>query len=190
MFSDESRYLLYRADGRQRVYRRDGERYRDNCLIERDRFGGGGLMVWAGISYGHRTPLVFIDGSLTAQRYVDVVLRPVVVPYVRQHNVTFQRNNARAHVARLSMAFLQQNNVDVMHWSPYSPDLSPIEHLWNVLDRRVHNHPQPPTTRQALRLALIQKWNAIPQAEINRLILSLTRRVRAGLNANGGHTRY
>ena len=38
MFSDESRYLLYRADGRQRVYRRNGERYRDNCLVERDRF--------------------------------------------------------------------------------------------------------------------------------------------------------
>ena len=74
MFSDESRYLLYRADGRQRVYRRDKQCYRDNCLVEHDQFGGGGLMVRAGISYGHRTPLVFIDGSLTAQRYVDVVL--------------------------------------------------------------------------------------------------------------------
>ena len=190
MFSDQSRYLLYRADGRQRVYRRDGERYRDNCLVKRDRFGGGGLMVWAGIFYGHRTPPVVIGGSFTAQRFVDVVVRPVVVPYVRQHNVTFQQDNARAHVARLSMAFLQQNNVDVMHWPPYSPDLSPIEHLWDVLDRRVRNRPQPPTTRQALRLALIQEWNAIPQAEINRLILSMTRRVRSGLNANGGHTCY
>ena len=148
MFSDESRYLLYRADGRQRVYRRNGERYRDNCLVERDRFGGGALMVWAGISYGHRTPLVFIDGPLTAQRYVDVILRPVVVPFVRQRNVTFQQDNARAHVARLSMAFLQQNNVNVMNWPPYSPDLSPIEHLWDVLDRRVRNRPQPPTTLQ------------------------------------------
>ena len=81
MFSDESRYMLYRADGRQRVYRRNGERYRDNRLVERDRFGGG-------ISYGHRTPLVFIDGPLTAKRCVDVILRPVVVPLVRQHNVT------------------------------------------------------------------------------------------------------
>ena len=125
-----------------------------------------------------------------AQRYVDVVLRLVVVPYVRQHDDTFQEDNAWAHVARLSKAFLQQNNVDVMHWPPYSPDLSPIEHLWDVLDRRVRNRPQPPTTRQALRLALIQEWNAIPQAEINRLILSMTRHVRAGLNANGGHTRY
>ena len=60
MFSDESRYLLYRADGCQCLYRRDGERYRDNCLVGHDRFGGDGLMVWAAISYGHRTPLVFI----------------------------------------------------------------------------------------------------------------------------------
>ena len=88
------------------------------------------------------------------------------------------------------MAFLQQNNVNVMHWPPYSPDLSLIEHLWDVLDRRVRNRLQPPTTLQTLRLVLKQEWNAIPQAEINRLILSMTRRVRAGLSANGGHTRY
>ena len=43
VFFDESRYLLYRADGRQRVYRHNGERYRDNCLV--DRFGDGALMV-------------------------------------------------------------------------------------------------------------------------------------------------
>ena len=109
MFFDESRYLLYRADGRQRVYRRNGERYRDNCFVEHDRFRGGALMVWAGISYGHRTPLVFIDGPLTAKRCVDVILRPVVVPLVLQHNVTFQQVNARAHVARFSMAFLQRD---------------------------------------------------------------------------------
>ena len=79
-------------------------------------------MVWADIIYGHRTPLA-IDGSLTAQRYVDVILRPVVVPVVRQHYFTFQQDNARAHVVRLSMAYLQQTNVDVMPWPPYSLDL-------------------------------------------------------------------
>ena len=51
MFSDESRFLMYRADGRRRVYRRDGKRFRDNCEDEVDRFGGGGLMVWAGIAH-------------------------------------------------------------------------------------------------------------------------------------------
>ena len=190
MFSDESRFLLYRADGRRPVYRRDGERSRDNCVDEVDRFGGGGLMVWAGRAYGHRTPMVFIDGSLTAQRYVDLILQPVVVPFIRQHNVTFQQDNDRAHVARLSIAFLQQNNVDVLRWPPYSPDLSPIEHLWDILDSCVRRLPQQPTMLLAPREALIQDWNAIPQAQIDRLILSITRRVRAGLNANGGHTRY
>ena len=129
--------MLYRADGRRRVYRRDGERFRDNCVDEVDRFGGGGLLVWASIAYGHRTPMVFIDGRLTAQRYVDLILRPVVVPFIRQHNVTFQHDNTRAHVA--------------------SPDLSPIEHLWDILDSRVRRLPQPPTTLQALREALIQE---------------------------------
>ena len=147
-------------------------------------------MVWAGIAYGHRTPMVFIDGRLTAQRYVDLILRPVVVPFICQQHVTFQQDNARARVARLRIAFLQQNNVDVLRWPPYSPDLSPIEHLWDILDSNVRRFPLQPTTLQALCEALIQEWNAIPQAQFDRLILSMTRRVRVGLNANGVHTRY
>lgn len=66
MFSDESRYLLYRADGCQSMYRHVGELYRDNCLPEVDRFGGGALMVWAGIPHSHRMSQVFIEGRLTA----------------------------------------------------------------------------------------------------------------------------
>ena len=123
----ESRYLLYRADGRQRTYRRVCDRNHDSRVLERDRFRVGGLLAWAGVSYGHKTALIFIDDRLTAQHYVDTILRPVVVPFVRQHNVTFQQDNARAHVARLSMAFLQQNNVNAMCWSPYSPALSLLQ---------------------------------------------------------------
>ena len=63
MFTDKSRYLLYRDDGRQLVYRLVGEHYHGSCVLERDRVGSGSLMVWAGISYGHSTPLIFIDGS-------------------------------------------------------------------------------------------------------------------------------
>ena len=45
-FTDESRITLFRSDGRQRVYRRRGERFADACVLERDRFGGGSVMVW------------------------------------------------------------------------------------------------------------------------------------------------
>lgn len=190
LFTDESRYLLYRSDRRQRVYRRPGERFEDSCVVERDRYGGGGVMVWAGICHGHKTPLIFIDGNLNAVRYRDNVLAPVVLPFVERHNVVFQQDNARPHVARISMDFLATNNVNVLPWPAYSPDLSPIEHLWDVLDRKVRTRDPPPRTLPELRQALAAEWNNIPLATVNRLINSMHRRIRAAIAARGGHTRY
>ena len=83
-------------------------------------------MVWAGICYGQNTPLVFIEGNLKAQRYIDVILHPVVVPFIRRHNVTLEKDNARACVARLTLDYLRQNNVD---WPPYNADMSPTDIL-------------------------------------------------------------
>ena len=81
LFSDESRFALSNSDGRIRVYRHRNERYADCCVLQRDRFGGGGsVMVWAGISYGYCTQLVVIDGNLNAQKYRDRDLAPHVVP--------------------------------------------------------------------------------------------------------------
>ena len=80
-FSDESRFSLQRGDDRVRVYRRRNERYADCCVLERDRFGGGGsVMVWAAIAHGYRSPLVVIDVNLNAQRYRDDILARHVIP--------------------------------------------------------------------------------------------------------------
>ena len=85
--TDESRFTLYRSDGRRRVYRRRGERYTDACVVERDRFGGGSVCVWGGISYGFKSPLIVIDGNLNGVRYRDEILRPVAVPCVQARNL-------------------------------------------------------------------------------------------------------
>ena len=58
-------------------------------------------MVWAGISYGQRTQLHFINGNLNAQRYRDEILRPIVVSFISRHHLMFQHDNARPHVARI-----------------------------------------------------------------------------------------
>ncbi len=86
LFTDESRFSLYRADGRQRVWRRVGERFAEVNIVDRVAHGGGGVMVWAGVCYGQRTQVHFIDGILNAQRYRDEILRPIVVPFI--HNIT------------------------------------------------------------------------------------------------------
>ena len=98
-------------------------------VIERDRLGGGSVMVCGGISHGLKSQLVVVDGNLTAARYRDEILRPHVIPFLQQHNLTLQQDNARPHVARICQVFLANNNVQPLDWPPYSPDLSPIEHL-------------------------------------------------------------
>ncbi|UYV65039.1 hypothetical protein LAZ67_3002889 [Cordylochernes scorpioides] len=79
---------------------------------------------------------------MTAQRYVDDVLRPVTLPYLQGvPNALYQQDNARPHTARISQQALQ--DVQMLPWPPYSPDLSPIEHVWDIIGRRLHALPQP-----------------------------------------------
>ncbi len=59
LFTDESQFSLYRADGRQRVWRRVGEqRFSDVNVVDRVAHDGGGVMVWAGVCYEHRCILL------------------------------------------------------------------------------------------------------------------------------------
>ena len=82
LFMDESRFQLYWADGRQRVWHHVGKRFADINVVNRVPHGGGGVMVWTGLSYEQQTQLHFINGNLNAQNYSDKFLRPIVRPYL------------------------------------------------------------------------------------------------------------
>ena len=136
LFTDESRFQLDSSDGRSRVYRRVGELFHDSCVIQRRRpFGGGCVMVWGGILSRGRTALVAVD-TLTGIRYHDEIIWPHVLSFVQQHNATLQQDNARPHVALVIIDFLIQNNLNVLPWPAMSPDLSPIKHVWDNIQRR------------------------------------------------------
>ena len=134
--------------------------------------------------------MVFIDGSLTALKYRDNVLVPHVIPAIRQSALTFQQDNARLHVAHICTDLLTENDIYVMDWPPYSPDVSPIEHLWDELDRHVRRRRNVPQTLGQMRRALQEEWNNIPLAKINKLIDSMMSRVHSAIAVRGGHTRY
>jgi hypothetical protein len=79
-------------------------------------------MVWAGINYVQQTQLHFIDGNLNAQIYCDEILRPIVMSFIHHHHLMFQHDKAQHHIA-------EAENVPVLPWPAYSPDMSPIEHI-------------------------------------------------------------
>lgn len=191
LFSDESRFSLSNADGRLRVWRRAGERFADACVLEHDRFGGGSIHVWGGISFLHRTPLHVFRNAVTAQAYINEVLRPIVVPAFQAHQDlrVFQQDNARPHTARATLQFFQAQNMNVMAWPAFSPDMAPIEHIWDELERRVRAR-GPFVNLQQLEVTLTQEWNQLPQQVIQNTIRSMRRRVIACIQAGGGHTRY
>lgn len=192
LFSDETRICVHRPDRREHVWRRRGERFQRDCIREADRWGGASIMAWAAISFKSRTPLVMLDGNLNAQRYVDEILQREVIPFLDEHPEIqfFQQDNARPHSARLSRDFLEDNDVQVLDWPPYSPDMSPIEHLWDQLKTAISRRRPRPGNRRQLIAAAQEEWDNIPQERIQTLFNSMRRRCSACVEAQGGHTRY
>ena len=104
------------------VWRCVGERFADVNVVIRVPHGGGGVMVWAGISYRQWTQLHFIDGNLNRQIYYDKIFRPIFVPFICCHLPIFQHDN----VAKICTQFLEAENAPVLPWPAYSPDMSHI----------------------------------------------------------------
>uniref|UniRef100_A0A8K9XZB2 Transposase Tc1-like domain-containing protein n=1 Tax=Oncorhynchus mykiss TaxID=8022 RepID=A0A8K9XZB2_ONCMY len=190
LFTDESRFTLSTCDRRDRVWRRRGECSACN-ILQHDWFGGGSIMVWGGSSLGGRTALhVLARGSLTAIRYRHEILRPLVRPYAGAAGPGFllMQDNARPHVAGVCQQFLQEEGIDAMDWPVRSPDLNPIEHIWDIMSRSIHQRHIAPQTVQELADALVQVWEEIPQETMRHLIRSMPRRCREVIQARGGHT--
>ncbi|GFV08357.1 transposable element Tcb2 transposase [Trichonephila clavipes] len=80
LFTDESRFSLSSDSHRILIWRERGSRNHPSNIIERDRYGGRGVLVWGGIMLGSRTDLhIFDAGSVNGTRYCNEIL----LPYVR-----------------------------------------------------------------------------------------------------------
>ncbi|GFX20724.1 HTH_Tnp_Tc3_2 domain-containing protein [Trichonephila clavipes] len=112
IFSDESRFSLSADDHRTRVWRRTGQRSDPAFIVERHTAISQGVTVWGAISWDTRSSLVVLQGTLTARRYVDDILTPIVLPMLSSRpGAIYQQDNARPHTARLSQQCLQGYDV-------------------------------------------------------------------------------
>ncbi|GFX34590.1 transposable element Tcb2 transposase [Trichonephila clavipes] len=192
-FTDESRFGLSSDSHRILIWRERESRNHPSNIIERDRYGGRGVLVWGGIMLGSRTDLhIFDAGSVNGTRYCNEIL----LPYVRLFRgamglqFLFMDDNAPCHRTVAAEQLLESEDIERMDWLARSPDLTPIEHVWDFLGRRLAARTLPPVTIQELRLALQDEWAAMPQQLIDTLILSMGRRCETCLAVRGDHIPY
>lgn len=193
LWTDECRVALRAPDGRERVWRRRGERFLPITTRQTVSFHGGSVMVWGGISSDARTELAVVNGRLTAVRYIEEILQEHVLPYVGfmgYEEFILMQDNARPHAARCVDDYLSELGITKFEWPARSPDMNPIEHVWDMLKRRIRSSPNPPETLSQLKTALLAAWEEIPQVDIKNIIKSMPDRMEAVIRARGGNTRY
>ncbi|GFV53343.1 transposable element Tc1 transposase [Trichonephila clavipes] len=143
----ESRFSLSSDSHRILIWRERGSRNHPSNIIERDRYGGRGVLVWGGIMLGSRTDLhIFDAGSVNGTRCCNEIL----LPYVRLFR------------GAMGLQFL------------FMDDNAAAEQLLESED--IEPRTLPPVTIRELRLALQDEWAAMPQQLIDTLILSMGRR--------------
>ncbi len=166
-----------------------------SCLVSMVQ-AGGGVMVWGIFSWHILGPLVPIDHRLNATVYLSIVadhVHPFMTTVYTSSDDYFQQDNAPCHKAQIiSDWFLEYDNeFTLLKWPPQSPDLNPIEHLWDVVEWEIHIMDVQPTNLQQLCDAIMSIWTKIFSEEyFQHLVESMPRRIKAVLKAKGGPTRY
>lgn len=190
LWTDESKFEVFGQNRRFYVRRSKTEKLRPECLAPTVKHGGGSVMVWGCFSYAGVGDLVQIEGIMRKEQYRNI-LEQNAAPSGRRligDNFTFMQDNDPKHTALLCRNYLnalKTNNIlQIMSWPAQSPDLNPIELLWDELDRQVRK--VAPTTKQHLWDILQQQWNSLPANTLIKLIERMPRIVRAVLKAKGG----
>jgi hypothetical protein len=153
-------------------------------------FSSGSIMVWSGISTDARTELVMVNGkAMAANRYIRDILEPHVVPFASfiGNDSILMHDNARPHIAQIVNEYLDTVEIHHMIWPARSPDLNPIEHVWDMVGRRVKVRTPAPGNLRRLSAAVIQEWQEIDQAVIQDLFEGMPRRMEAVIQATGGN---
>lgn len=191
LWTDESKFQLFGSNRRVYVRRRQGERASPQCITPTVKHGGGSVMVWGSFAAGKVGDLYKVEGILNQHGYHSILQRHAMPSGTRLvgPNFVLQQDNDPKHSSKLCKNYLEKKQeagvLTVMTWPAQSPDLNPIELLWDELDRRVRS--KQPTNLRQLWEFLQQEWSEIPASYLENLVARMPKLCQAVIKAKGGY---
>ena len=204
LWSDESRFCLFRSDGKGYVRRPTSKSLEPRYTKPTVKHRGGGIMVWGCFSRAGVGDLVLVDGTMNKEKYLSI-LEDNMLPSAHRligPDFTYQQDNAPCHTAGLiqdwfrdpTPAALQESGVDwsfdVLEWPAQSPDLNPIENLWNAIEEDLKKRAVKPRSKSQLFEEVKISWQNLSPVYLMHLTDSMIHRCRDIIKARGFHIDY
>lgn len=191
IWSDESKFNLFGSDGKIIVWRMPGEEFDPKCTIPTVKHGGGSVMVWGCCTRNGIGELHILERTMDRFYYRDILERsllPSIAKFKFAGEFSFVHDNDPKHTSGLVKNWLKEKKIQVLPWPSFSPDLNPIEHVWDELERRVKK--RQPRNIQELQKVLKEEWNNLGPDILHKLIDSVPNRLYECVKMKGYPTRY
>ena len=189
LFSDETHFYLGHH-GREYVQRPYGAALDPKYTLKDERPPSSEqkkISLWGCICADGLGHAELYEGTLNAARYQSILflnLRKSAHTFWPKGQWWFQQDNWTVHTAGTSQAWFHNHGIDLIEWPAWSPDLNPIEELWNDLKRRVYKrHPQ---TMEQLECFVREEWAATDLDFIQHICRNMSRRLQLVIE-NQGH---
>jgi len=148
------------------------------------------IMCWGAVSMRIKSKIAVIEGTMTAQRYVDVLQGYLLDGKSKStlKKMVFQQDGASCHTAKLTQEFLSSKGLTVLPWPANSPDLNPIENMWAILKQNVEKRAV--TTKPQLINVVEEEWEHLDIELVRKTIESMKKRIEQVLEKRGGKCDY
>ena len=192
IFADESKFNLFGCDGKVLVYRKSNIELEERNMVPTVKHGGGGVMVWGCMGAKGVGNLVFIDGIMDHQYYINLLkdnLKPSAEILGVASDFQYYQDNDPKHMALNTRLWWMLYNIpNVIKPPAQSPDLNPIEHQWAHLEENIRKRNF--TNKNHLKAILLVEWYKIDQNYILNLVKSMPKRLKAVIKQKGRATKY